>query len=243
MVTFSLIMLLSLCSWAAEIDESIVLYLPFDEGKGKDTKDMSIYGHEANLVNDPEWVDGKTGKALEFDGSNYVMIPITDELQLSEIFTVNFWVMKAGQQPAEWNYMVAGGTLKWAVILNADQKVYVYTEDPAWSNALISDETLPDEWTHIAMIHDTDEAVEIYFNGELAGTGLRPAPVNPSDGSIMVGARNPGQEFFAGTIDEVALYNRALTIDEIKRDMEAVGGAAVSNSGKLASTWANIKSK
>ena len=163
-------------------------------------------------------------------------------MQLREKFTVEFWVKKGNQQPATWNYMVAGGSLKWAVILNSDQKVYVYSSNPGWSNRLITDVTLPGDWTHIAMIYDIDNAVEVYFNGELAGSGAKPAAVVEIDGSIMVGARHPGSEFFAGTIDEVALYNRILTQDEIERDMEAVGGGtAVSPSGKLATTWASIK--
>ena len=92
------------------------------------------------------------------------------------------------------------------------------------------------------MLYDVDEVVEVYFDGELAGTsGVKPLLTGEIDGSVMVGARHPGSEFFAGTIDEVALYNRVLTQDEIKRDMEAVGGAAVSPLGKLTSTWAEIK--
>ena len=59
----------------------------------------------------------------------------------------------------------------------------------------------------------------------------------------MVGARAPGQEFFTGIIDEVALYNRVLGIDEIKRDMEAVGGTAVLPQDKLTTTWGKIKEK
>lgn len=49
------------------------------------------------------------GKALEFNGANYVKVPITDTLQLVETFTVEFWVQRGAAQPATWNYMVAGG--------------------------------------------------------------------------------------------------------------------------------------
>ena len=219
-------------------DESLVLYLPFD---GDAPEDLSEYGHAVEIVGSPGHVDGKYGKAYETSTGNYIKIPINDTLQLQEKFTIEFWVLKAASQPATWNYMVAGGSLKWAVILNSDQRVYIWTSNPGWTNRLITDETLPDDWTHIAVIHDVDEGVEVYFDGELAGSGPEPAPVVETDGSIMVGARHPGSEFFAGTIDDVVLYNRALDIDEIKRDMEAIGGTAVSAQGKLASTWGKIK--
>ena len=116
------------------------------------------------------------GKAYEVSANNYVKVPINAVLeQLLEQFTVVYWVQKAGVQPATWNYMVAGGSLKWAVILNADQRVYVYSANPAWSNRLITNEILPEEWTHITMIYDVDNAVEVYFNGVLVGEGPQPA--------------------------------------------------------------------
>ena len=226
-------------SWAIDVDDTRVLYLPFD---GDDPEDLSQYGHDVELVGDPGHVDGKYGKAYEVSASNYIKVPINDVLdQLLERFTVMFWVQKAAAQPATWNYMVAGGTLKWAVILNSDQLVYILSSNPAWSNCLITNEPLPEEWTHITMIYDVDNAVEVYFNGALVGEGAQPAPVVDVDGSIMVGARHPGSEFFAGVIDEVAIYNRVLSEAEIQRDMEAVGGAAVAPLGKLASTWGEIK--
>ena len=244
-MVFVMSIMLSLNTWPANPDKTLMLYLPFEEGNGDATKDMSQYDHEANLVNKPSWVDGKKGKALEFTGNNYVIIPIVDDLQLQEAFSVNFWVKRAEVQPAEWCYMVAAGTLKWAVIFNSNGKVgYIWsTSGGGWAQRLVTKNNLTTDWTHVAVNYDVDQGVEEYFNAELVGEGAKPPKVDAIDGSFMVGARNPGQEFFKGIIDEVAIYNRALTLDEIKRDMEAVGGAAVSNSGKLASTWANIKSK
>lgn len=229
-------------SQAQNVDESLVLYLPFDEGGGE-PKDFSMYENELELVNKPKWVDGKYGKALEFDGTNYVQVPINDVLQLTETFTVEFWVKREDAQPATWNYMVAAGTLKWAVIVNSNQNVYVWSQSGGnWGQRLVTNVPLTTEWTHIAMTYDVDSGVELYFNGqEKAGEGDKPPVVDEIDGSIMVGARHPGQEFFAGIIDEVALYNRILSLDEIQRDMEAVGGAAVTSKDKLASIWGQIK--
>jgi hypothetical protein len=63
----------------------------------------------------------------------------------------------------------------------------------------------------------------------------------------MVGARTPGQEFFGGIIDEVALYNRILTLDEIRTDMEAVGepwpyalGPTPPDGTLLEDTWVSL---
>jgi len=48
-------------------------------------------------------------------------------MQLRETFTATFWVKRDASQVAGWNYMVAAGELKWAVIYNTDQKGYIYT--------------------------------------------------------------------------------------------------------------------
>ncbi len=229
-------------SQALPVDKSLVLYLPFEEGSGDTTEDLSQYGHEANLVNDPKWVDGQYGKALEFDGTNYVIIPINDDLQLRETFTAEFWVKRDASQAAGWNYMVAAGELRWAVIYNTDQKGYIYTRSGGtWAQRIVTSIPLTEDWTHIAATYDVNKGVTLYFNAEEAGTGAKPPVVDEIDGSIMVGARHPGSEFFTGVIDDVVLYNRIISLDEIKQDMEGVGGAAVSPSDKLTSTWGKIK--
>ena len=223
LVSFVWVLSLALTGVAGAGDPSLVLYLPFDEGAGE-PKDFSMYDHGAELVNDPTWRNGRYGKALEFDGTNYVRIPINDILQLREIFTVEFWVKREASQPATWNYMVAGGNLKWAVIFNVDQNVYVWTRSGGtWGQRLITTIPLMEDWTHIAMTYDVGSGVELYFNGAVkAGEGGNPPVVDELDDSIMVGARVPGSEFFTGTIDEVALYNRILPLDEIKQDLQGV---------------------
>jgi len=221
-----------------------VLYLPFDEGKGDVAKDASQYGHDGKLVKNPKWVNGKFGKALEFDGAkgNYVEVPVTDELQLREVFTAEFWVKRDASQIRDWNYMVAAGSLKWAVIYNKNQNVYIYTRSGGnWAQRLVTNQPLTTDWTHIAATYDVKKGVELYFNAEKVGDGPKPPKVDEIDIACMVGARAPGQEFFTGVIDEVALYNRVISLNEIKRDMEAVGGAAILPKDKLASTWGRIK--
>jgi hypothetical protein len=231
-------------SHAREVDKSLVLYLPFEEGKGDVAQDASQYGHDGKLVNNPKWVEGKIGQGLELTGNNYVQVTIADPLQLREVFTTEFWVKRDAAQPTTWNYMVAAGTLKWAVIYNTDQKVYIWSQSGgAWQQRLVTDKPLTTDWTHIAATYDIKQGVTLYFNAEKAGAGAKPPTVDVIDGSVMVGARHPGQEFFKGVIDEVALYNRIIELDEIKRDMEAIGGAAVFPKDKLTTTWGRIKTK
>lgn len=231
--------------FAALDDESLVLYLPFEEGSGDKANDSSTYGHDGDLISNPSWVDGQFGgKALEFDGTKgqHVKVPITDKLQLRENFTVAFWVKRGDTQAAEWNYMVAAGTLVWATIFNNNtQKTYLWSKAPGWQQKAITSENQPQDWVHITVTHDIDSGVVIRYDGEKAGEGAKPPGIIQIDGSIMVGARHPGQEFFTGTIDEVYLFNRIISEDEINtiKDGEF---ASVEPANKLATRWGYIKS-
>ncbi len=225
-------------------DKSLVLYLSFDEGKGGNAADGSVHGHDGELIEDPAWVDGQFGKALEFDGAKnqYVTVPINDTLQLTEEFSVAFWVKRGKAQIRDWNYMVAAGSLKWATIFqNASNNTFFWsTSGGNWAQKAVSDDIQPEDWVHLVVTHDTQSKVVIYNDGRAAGGGDKPPPVDEIDGSIMVGARHPGQEFFTGIIDEVFLFNRIITEAEISSIMSG-DFLPVAPAEKLTTTWGSIK--
>jgi len=70
-------MVVNICS--GKIDpESVVGMWLLDEGKGDTAKDSSGSGNDGTLANNPKWVEGKSGKALEFNGTNHVEIPASE---------------------------------------------------------------------------------------------------------------------------------------------------------------------
>ncbi len=227
-------------------DESLVLYFSFDEGKGNTAKDSSNYGHDGDLIANPSWTDGKfDSMAIEFDGakSQYVQVPINETLQLREQFTVAFWVKRGANQVATWNYMVSAGSLVWATIFNRDsQKTYLWSKAPGWAQKGITDENQPQDWVHIAVTHDIQNDVSIYYDGKKVGGGPKPPAIIQIDGSVMVGARHPGLEFFTGIIDEVYLFNRILTVDEISMVKDGAF-LSVEPADKLATRWGLIKAE
>ena len=225
-------------------DKSLVLYLSFDEGKGGNAADNSVHGHDGELIKGPTWVDGQFGKALEFDGTKgqHVKVPINDTLQLLEQFSIAFWVKRGDAQIRDWNYMVTAGSLKWASILrDSDKKTYFWsTSGGTWAQKAVSDDIQPEDWVHLAVTHDTKSEIVIYNDGKKAGGGNKPPPVDEIDGSIMVGARHPGEEFFTGVIDEVFVFNRIITEAEVNEIMDG-DFLPVEPAEKLATTWASIK--
>ena len=244
LVTILTLFIITSPSDAGLDDKSLVLYLSFDEGEGDTAGDGSTYGHDGELISNPSWVDGQFGgRALEFDGTKgqHVMVPINDTLQLREQFSVVFWVKRGDSQISEWNYMVSAGELVWATIFNNNnKKTYLYSKDPGWSPEVISDVDQSEDWVHITVTHNTKSEAAIFYDGNKVGAGNEPAQIIEIGGSIMVGARHPGTEFFTGTIDEVFLFNRILSEAEINsiKDGEFL---PVEPAEKLTTTWGAIK--
>ena len=232
-------MVMTYDSQALPGDESMVLYLPFDEGEGDKTQDLSQYGHETNFSGEPEWVEGQYGNALEFDAAKFVKVPITtDVLQLRENFTIEFWSKREEIQPnPKWNEMVTVGPTGWLVAFNAGSRFRLYlctATKGEWATRQYSIYPLPEEWTHVAVVHDITSAITIYYNGEEdARSKTIPTILDENvHAEITIGG-------FNGVIDELAIYDRALSQEEIQKDMRSV--LAVSPSGKLPTAWGSIK--
>jgi hypothetical protein len=91
----------------AEIDsKSLVGVWLFDEGSGEKAKDSSGRGNDGELKNNPKWVEGKFGKALEFDGKDdCVEVPDSDILDVTAI-TLTAWVKGKVNQLVDGNVIV-----------------------------------------------------------------------------------------------------------------------------------------
>ncbi len=75
------------------VDDSLVLYLTFDEDQGKEVNDLTVYGNDGDIKGNPNKVDGIFGSALEFNGStDSVEIPHSDSLNMTKAFTIEMWV-------------------------------------------------------------------------------------------------------------------------------------------------------
>ena len=89
--------------YAATDPDLVGLWL-FDEGKGDVVKDSSGMGNDGKAEGGPKWVDGKFGKALEFDGQDdMVVVPDSDSLEFDEDFTLAVWIKtdaKPGSPPS-----------------------------------------------------------------------------------------------------------------------------------------------
>ncbi len=229
---------------AQVVQDGLVNYWSFDEADivGDTAKD--VWGeNDGTIMGDPKLVTGKVGKALEFDGvDDKVSIGNISALS-GENVTITAWVYWEGgsgiydpivtQSDANWAgyyfYMYSDDPVKSLTFwLNDDPEVYTPTSFPE------------DKWHFAAGTHDATD-LKVYVDGVLQATQAMTGSGISKTGYIGFDDYTPAPEYFKGIIDEVAIYNRALSEDEIVQNMNAEGMAAVSPTKKLALTWGVIK--
>lgn len=237
---------------AAEIDfEDCVVMLYFNEGAGDVAKDVSGKDNNGKIHGGAKWVNGKFGKALELDGSDdYVEIPHDDSLWVGEEHTIALWYKLAN---------VPGGGM--AVVTKDDWApgfwwdgniIRHHTHDPASSLHYIDAPWTPDtDWHHVAVTWDGEEFV-VYLDAKKIGAGTNAKNIgrNPlSDKPFLIGiylaTGQHGQwgAFFPGIVDDVAIFNVAMSVDDIDTIMNEglEMTASVNPSDKLTTTWAKFK--
>jgi hypothetical protein len=205
----------------------------FDEGTGSIAYDSSAFGNNGTLMNGPTWVDGLPllGKALEFD-TDYVRVPSSPILEFSNPITVMAW---AKSEASTGDYQIICG--KWfdddgEFIGSFDLEFAPDGITPSFTVVRTGDQYRPQDfssievpsgqWAHIAGTYDNDTN-RIYVNGVLAGSISLPGTMNTGTQPVAIGAHVVPYErnWFNGIIDEVKIYSRVLSAEEIKAEFEA----------------------
>jgi len=247
---------LATSSYATLDPETIVGAWMFDDNNGNIAKDSSGNGNDGTLMNGPNWVDGEFGKALQFDGvDDYVDAGNGSSLNLSSSGTVAFWFM--ANKLGEYQGIVSKNDLKvtdrngYTTRLQNSNKLVSELADDAglvisWSTTVISIGT----WYFVVLEWD-GTTVQSYVNGILEDSD--PQTINPISDvyNLFIGCEHETNGdptfYFNGIIDEVAIFNVALGEQDIQSLMDnglkESGIAAVDLSGKLTTTWANIKAQ
>lgn len=244
-------------------EEGLVLYLAFDEGTGSIIKDSSGNGNNGSIMGGARWVQGKDGKALEFDGEDdYVRVPYNDIFNITDTITLAVWIKPSLPFAPPWKAIInnrefgAEGSylLQTSQTDGGPERVAEFALRLPGGYTYMRAVTLltSDDFWHIVATYDKESSqMKIYVNGNLEKTAkpnrAPSGPIDPaSEDGIFIG-KDYGVDapnWFGGIIDEVAIYNRALTEAEVK-DLYAgkvkAKIVAVEPSGKLATSWGRIK--
>jgi hypothetical protein len=196
----------------------------FNEGSGMSVADASGKGHVGTLSSTTWSAAGKFGGALSFNGSSsWVTVADANDLDLSSALTLEAWV-KPSALGSAWRTVLfkeRTGGMMYSLYANQDTgrpvgQVWLGSE----RNAVGSAGLALNSWSHLASTYD-DATLRLYVNGVLVSSQATSGTLSASSGVLRIGGNGVWPEWFAGLIDEVRVYNRALSAGEIQTDMNA----------------------
>ncbi len=195
----------------------------FDEGTGITANDSSGSGNTGTLVNDPLWeVLGKFGNALSFDGmDDYV--DCEKNVDITTAITVEAWINPSEftdydaivtnfewrnvSKQQGWSFRVmADGKLVWRAVLSGNDRYFITSKSAMEAN----------NWYHVVLTHDTNYT-RLYINGSKDKEETPGGTIVNLGKALKIGWDDwAAERVFNGTIDEVRIWDGALTGSNIE---------------------------
>jgi hypothetical protein len=237
-IAFLMMTLIAVVCYA---DDTLVGYWNFDEGNGIDVEDMSDAGNDGVVKGDVQWKQGKvvTAISLTKQGKGYVEVADSESLDISEQITISAWIKPGdiyiGGDWKERNCIAAKLRAYYLDIAETGNLAfYLYNVQPQeW---LIGETDLTDllnTWIHVAAVYDGSEQ-KLYINGELDISAKKSGTITMNNDYLAIGWVD-NNRYFDGLIDEVKIWSRALSEDELK------GLLPVDPMGCITTCWGDLK--
>jgi len=213
------------------VTNGLVSYWSFDSSYIKGNIAQDIWGgNDGMIMGGPGLVSGKVGEALDFDGTDdYVDCGGNSSLNITGSITVEFWmnprngdknkhVVSRGQWGAGGYWVQHGGPLG-----GEQNMIYFYAQQVYQGAIGPTDSTDVNTWQHIAVTYD-GASVKLYKNAGLVKSEVAQGPIKPKETSFMISRYAGGNaNYFDGMLDEIRVYNRALTAAEVQQNYLAQG--------------------
>lgn len=206
------------------LDSDLVGYWKLDENTGTSAADSSTNGNTGTLTNGPTWIAGQIGSGVQFDGTNdYIDAGTDSSLILTDRRTISAWVYISGTMVNGDEYYIArkfssgdsnsyygmtlfhNGTGTVLGSYGGGGGAYVYSTGYLAAG----------QWHHVAVTFDKPN-ISFYINGKLDSTGADTVGGGyPSGSGTMVLGTLGGGSYLNGRLDEVRVYGRPLSADEV----------------------------
>ncbi len=199
-----------------------VAWWKLDEADGRTAQD-SAGDNNGTLVGNPVWKPsgGKVGGVLEFDGDgDCVEIADESKFDITQQITVAAWI-KVNAFNRDWQAIVTKGDSAWRLQRNRNTNSLEFActglkiSGTQWGNLLGSMNVNDGQWHHAAGVYDGTK-LYLYVDGKMDNSVKAAGSINNNDERVYIGENSEiPQRFWNGLIDDVRIYNYALSEDEI----------------------------
>lgn len=227
-------------------------YWAFEENTGLSAFDSSgknLTGTLTNMDAATDWVLGRRGKALDFDGGNdYVELGNVANVNSNSSISISAWIkadsltsygLIVGKDTTNRSYSLA-------VNPGATDRLWVFMEGVSGYQQGGSSIILPralntGAWEHIVFTYDqANQRMKAYLNGVLTNNIAASGAMTTTSGSLQIGAGTGGFSYFDGIIDEVRIYDRAISDNEVRILYESTQIATTVNKSHNTVSPANL---
>ena len=185
-----------------------------------DADDVSGNGHDGS-INGAVWVPDRSGNpdgALTFDGNDYVLVSDHADLRFDQQITITAWIKETTRRPYAKLLSRRSGSYFYFLGLDNGQP---YGGIGNGSNFTVTRKSIVmplDQWHFIAFVYDSPaNSMHIYYDGILDEKAVNISLPAMAGVDLSIGADAQGSgNFFEGLIDGVAIYDQALTAEEIR---------------------------
>ena len=216
-------------SASPDLARGLVGHWTFDEGKGSIAHDVSGRDNHGTVMGAAKWNEGIIGAALELDGiDDFVSIPNESQFDITGNLTVSAWI-RVESFTKRWQAILTKGDRAWRLHRAGSRNSVGFACSDLSRNQtgdLFGHKGVADgRWHHVAGVLDGTR-MSIYVDGALDVSAASSPNVSVNDYSVLIGANAQADErLFCGLIDDVRVYDRALSVDELGLLVKA-GGVA-----------------
>lgn len=214
----------------ATSNDGLVAAYGFEEVSGTTVTDASGNGNHGTITNAVSIANGHSGKALSFNGANaWVTVKDSASLDLSASMTLEAWVYPLTMTNGGQTVILkeSSGAEVYALYADEDANLPVsYINDGSYRGVTGPNRLPVNTWTHLVATYD-GQYQRLYVNGIEVAKSAQSGLIQQSGGVLRLGGNSVWGEYFNGYIDEVRIYNRALTATEVGNNLATpVSGAS-----------------
>ena len=186
----------------AHIQDGLVAWWKMDEGSGTTTADSSGQGKTGSFSGSPAWISGYRNKALKFSGGSSLTF---SNITTTSTFTFSAWINPTGVN-ATYNSIIVQDNTNGLWFVPGSGFTWEIGGTDHFSSASVSNNI----WSHVALVVNGGSATW-YINSAAQGTAAGCTGFT----FVEIGDDGVGSDVLEGSLDDVRIYNRALSAQEI----------------------------